>query len=115
MGNKERKRVLCTDSDMAMRHVFSAPAFEIVRCRENIWRLVMATKLAKKEEPKNAEKRQPDYVVRCKQSPESEYWLTIGAGWTAAFKDGSSGISVKINNAPMGWNGDCLLMTPKAE
>lgn len=73
----------------------------------------MATKtVAKKEEPK-VEKRQPDYVVRCKQSPDSEYWLTIGAGWTAKFKDGTEGISLKINSQPVGWNGDCLLMKPK--
>lgn len=67
---------------------------------------------SRKEEPK-ADKRLPDYVVRCKQAADSEFWLTIGAAWTANFKDGSTGISVKINNAPMGWNGDCLLMPPK--
>ena len=73
----------------------------------------MPVKTAKKEE-KVSEKRQPDYVVRCKQSPDSEYWLTIGAGWIAKFKDGSEGISLKINNAPLNWNGDCLAMHPKA-
>jgi len=74
----------------------------------------MAVKTARKEEPK-PEKRQPDYVVRCKQSEGSDYWLTIGAGWVANFKDGSTGISVKINSQPVGWNGDCLLMAPKAQ
>jgi uncharacterized protein (DUF736 family) len=72
----------------------------------------MAIKTGKKMEPKD-EKRQPDYVVRARQSPDSEYWLTIGAAWTANFKDGTTGISVKINNQPIGWNGDCLLMRPK--
>jgi uncharacterized protein (DUF736 family) len=72
----------------------------------------MAIKTGKKIEPKD-EKRQPDYVVRARQSADSEYWLTIGAAWTANFKDGTTGISVKINNQPIGWNGDCLLMRPK--
>lgn len=72
------------------------------------------TKTAPKKEEKT-EKRLPDYIARCKQSSDSEYWITIGAGWTAAFKDGSSGISVKINNAPIGWNGDFLLMPPKEQ
>lgn len=74
-----------------------------------------STKPAAKKEEKPPEKRQPDYVVRAKQSPDSDYWDTIGAGWTANFKDGSTGISVKINRQPIGWNGDCLLMRPKEE
>lgn len=73
----------------------------------------MATKSTPKKDEAKAEKRQPDYIVRCKQAPDSEYWITIGAAWTAKFKDGSEGFSVKINAAPIGWNGDCLLMPPK--
>lgn len=73
----------------------------------------MATKTVKKMQEPKEEKRAPDYVVRARQSPESEFWQTIGAAWIANFKDGSTGISVKINHQPMGWNGDCLLMRPK--
>lgn len=75
----------------------------------------MVAKTASKKEDAKNDKRQPDYVVRAKQSPESEYWLTIGAGWIAKFKDGSEGVSVKINNWPTNWNGDCLLMKPKEQ
>lgn len=69
----------------------------------------------KKQEEKQPEKRQPDFIVRAKQSADSEYWSTIGAAWTANFKDGSTGYSVKINNMPLNWNGDCLLMRPKQD
>jgi uncharacterized protein (DUF736 family) len=64
----------------------------------------------KQEEPKG--KRQPDFVVRAKQSPDSEYWVTIGAAWEADLKDGKKGYSLKINNMPINWNGDALLMPP---
>lgn len=71
----------------------------------------MAFMKKKVEEPPK-EKRQPDFVVRAKQSPDSEYWTTIGAAWQANLKGGVTGYSVKINNMPLNWNGDCLLMPP---
>ena len=73
----------------------------------------MATKVVKKEEPKHVERRQPDWVIRCKQSEDSDYWLTVGAGWVANFKDGTTGVSLKFNNIPLGWTGDALMMKPK--
>jgi hypothetical protein len=67
---------------------------------------------AKKKQEEKAEKRQPDFVIRAKQSPDSEYWVTIGAMWKANLKDNKEGWSIKINNAPMNWNGDALAMEP---
>lgn len=64
-------------------------------------------KPAPKEEP--AEKRQPDFVVRTKVE---EFWQTIGAAWSAQLKDGVVGYSLKLNNLPIGFTGDCLLMPP---
>ena len=39
----------------------------------------------KKVEVKD-EPRKPDFVVRAKQAPDSEYWMNIGVAWS--FKDG---------------------------
>ena len=72
----------------------------------------MALKSVKKEE---VEKKQPVFIARCKQSEDSEYWMTAGAAWEANFKDGSKGYSLKLNNLPVGWNGDLLLMPPKED
>lgn len=71
-------------------------------------------KKAAKDDPK-PEKHQPAFIVRAKQSADSDFWDTIGAAWPANFKDGSTGYSVKINKMPVNWNGDCLLMKPKKE
>ena len=60
------------------------------------------------------EKRKPDLVARCKQSPDSDFWITIGAAWTAKIGDGT-GYSVKLHTVPTHWNGDFLLMPPKEE
>ena len=75
----------------------------------------MATKTAaKKEEPK-VEKRLPDFIIRCRQSADSEYWQNAGAAWEAKFKDGSIGYSIKLNNLPIGFTGDLLMMKPKEQ
>lgn len=68
--------------------------------------------MAQAKGKKEPEKRHPDFIVRAKQAADSEYWVTIGAAWEAKFKDGATGYSVKINNMPVNWNGDCLLMRP---
>ena len=60
------------------------------------------------------EKRKPDLVARCKQSPDSDFWITIGAAWTAKIGDGT-GYSVRLHMIPTNWNGDLLLMPPKEE
>lgn len=72
----------------------------------------MAYAKGKKQEETPPEKRHPDFVVRAKQSPDSEYWITIGAAWEANLKGGQKGYSLKINNMPVNWNGDALLMPP---
>jgi hypothetical protein len=65
-----------------------------------------------KPEERQPDRRQPDFIVRAKQSPDSDYWVTIGAAWSAKFKDGQTGYSVKINNMPINWDGYCLFMKP---
>lgn len=66
---------------------------------------------SKKEEP---EKRKPDLIARAKQSPDSDFWITIGAAWTAKIGD-KEAYSVKLHTAPINWDGDFLLMPPKDE
>ncbi|MFN0219238.1 MAG: hypothetical protein ACKVP4_10525 [Hyphomicrobium sp.] len=79
----------------------------------------MATKpAAKKEDVKKeekVEKRLPDFIIRCRQSASSEYWQNAGAAWEAKFKDGTTGYSIKLNNLPIGFTGDLLMMRPKEQ
>lgn len=61
---------------------------------------------------KGAEKRMPDYICRAKQAPDSEYWLTVGAAWQYANKDGEVCYSVKLNNLPVGFDGSFVMVPP---
>jgi hypothetical protein len=51
----------------------------------------------------------PHYLVRAKQNPDSEFYISLGVGWNA--KDGA--ISVKLHSIPTNWNGDMLLLVQK--
>lgn len=52
--------------------------------------------------------RKPDFVVRAKQSSDSEFWSTIGVGWS--FKDGKPGLSVRLHSVPVMWTGEFLIL-----
>lgn len=69
---------------------------------------MMATKA--KQEVKEPEKRQPDFVCRARQHPDSEYWVTIGAAWS--YRNGEPGYSVKLHTTPTNWDGSFLMMPP---
>lgn len=60
----------------------------------------------------SARGNRPVFNVRAKQSPDSEYMMTIGAVWP--FKEGE-GFVVKLHSMPIGWNGECILVAPKEE
>ena len=68
----------------------------------------MATQ-QKKAQPE-PETRKPDFVVRARQAPDSEYWVTLGVAWS--FKDGKQGFSVKLQTVPTNWDGQFLLLPP---
>ncbi len=68
-------------------------------------------KAVEKTEEVKEEKRRPDFVVRAKQSPQSEFWQTIGAAWSADI-NGKTGYSVKLHLVPTDWDGSFLLMPP---
>lgn len=63
---------------------------------------------------KKDEKRQPDFVCRTKQSPGSDFWVTIGAAWSADI-NGKTGYTVKLHTIPTSWDGSFLLMPPLPE
>lgn len=58
----------------------------------------------------NGNGRQPKYIARAKQAPDSDFMVTIGAAWP--FKEGD-GLVVKLQMTPTKWDGDFILVTPK--
>ena len=83
----------------------------------------MATEI--KAKPKRAESpddsRKPAFVLRARQQQTPEqmrrrdpvYYAQVGAMWRAEWKDKETGemvegFSVKINQAPMNWDGDAV-------
>ena len=69
----------------------------------------------KKPAKAEPEARKPTLIARCKQSPDSDFWVTIGAAWPADLGGGKTGFSVKLHTVPTRWDGDFLLMPPKDE
>ena len=68
-----------------------------------------------------ADSRKPAFVLRARQTQTSEqirrreqpFYQQVGAMWPAEWKDKETGelvngFSVKINQAPIGWDGDCV-------
>lgn len=54
----------------------------------------------------------PQYFARAKQTPDSDFMVTIGAAFP--FNSGD-GFVVKLNLTPTNWNGDFILVPPKAD
>ena len=48
----------------------------------------------KKQAKPEPEARKPTLIARCKQSPDSDFWVTIGAAWPADLGGGKAGFSV---------------------
>jgi len=69
-------------------------------------------KPAVKQEEKKGDK--PALIARAKQSPDSEYWMTIGAAWEFE-KDGKTCLSVRLNSIPTNWDHSFVLMPPLPE
>lgn len=70
--------------------------------------MAFAKKPAKTPEPEA--KRRPEFVIRAKV--KDGVWINIGAMWSAELPGGKPGWSIKINQAPLGWDGDALAMEP---
>ncbi|MDP2367255.1 hypothetical protein [Rhodoferax sp.] len=54
----------------------------------------------------------PQYIARAKQDPEKDFMVTIGAAFP--FNNGD-GFVVKLSMTPTSWNGDFILVPPKAD
>ena len=65
-----------------------------------------------KAEPEKPRGNKPQFIVRAKQAPDSEYMQTIGAAWP--FREGE-GFVVKLHSLPIKWDGDMILVPPKSE
>ena len=73
---------------------------------------VTKAKPAPKQEEKKGEK--PTLIARAKQSPDSDYYMTIGAAWEFT-KDGASCFSVRLTSIPTNWDHSLVLMPPLPE
>ena len=65
--------------------------------------------MARKPEEKPKGNR-PVYNARARQTPDSDFMLTIGAAWP--FEKGD-GLVVKLHTVPINWTGDFILVPPK--
>jgi hypothetical protein len=65
-------------------------------------------KAATKEPEKG---RQPDFVVRARQEPGSEFFVNCGAAWKIEV-NGKEAISLKIQSMPVNSDGSFLLLPP---
>ncbi len=54
----------------------------------------------------------PEFNVRVRQEPDSEYMSTIGAAWP--FKEGK-GYVVKLHSVPINWDGSFVLVPRKED
>jgi hypothetical protein len=77
--------------------------------------------MAKAVRATEADTRKPAFVLRARQTQtpeqirrrEAPFYTQVGAMWPAEWKDKETGemvqgYSVKVNQAPIGWDGDCV-------
>ena len=66
----------------------------------------------KKTPAKEPEKgRQPDFIVRARQSPDSDFFINCGAAWFVEV-NGKQALSLKITAMPVASDGSFLLLPP---
>lgn len=68
-------------------------------------------KKVSKEEVKEESGRKPDYNVRCRQAPGSDYFINAGAAWVVKV-NGKDALSVKLTALPVQFDGSLLLLQP---
>lgn len=56
----------------------------------------------------------PDFIIRAKQSADSEFYLTLGAAWKIEV-NGQEALSLKFNSFPVAWDGSAVALTPKED
>jgi uncharacterized protein (DUF736 family) len=60
--------------------------------------------------PEEKASNRPDYTLRARQGPGSEFFQTIGAAWKKTDKNGKTFFSIRLNSQPVNWNGSCIMV-----
>ncbi|TMJ03429.1 MAG: hypothetical protein E6G97_09840 [Alphaproteobacteria bacterium] len=63
-----------------------------------------------KEEARE-EGKKPDWVIRARQSPGSEHFMTAGVAWNVKVNS-KDALSVKLNALPVNFDGSLLILEP---
>jgi hypothetical protein len=58
--------------------------------------------------------KRPDFTIRARQSPESDFFITVGAAWEIVVGD-KTAYSIKLTSMPINWDGSALMLVPKEE
>ena len=66
----------------------------------------------KKQEPEPDKGKKPDWVIRARQSEDSDFYVSLGSGWSRKNDKGEEFISLVFNTLPAGGLKSCLLMRP---
>lgn len=51
----------------------------------------------------------PEFVARAKVAPDGDQWITIGYAWAYERVRGERGYTVKLDSAPIHWDGSFYL------
>ncbi len=76
--------------------------------------MAFKTKAAPVKEAEVEKGKRPDFVIRSRQSPDSDFFVTIGAAWEVEVK-GEKAFSVRLHTVPTNWDGSCLMLPPLAD
>lgn len=66
------------------------------------------------KEPEKQKGNAPDYVVRARQEPGSDFFVNCGAAWMIEV-NGKPAISLKLTAMPINTDGSFLLLPPKED
>lgn len=72
----------------------------------------MATAVKKKADVEEPKGKKPDWVIRARQEEGSDFYVTLGSGWTRKNDAGQEFISLKFNTVPSAGLSSALLMRP---
>jgi hypothetical protein len=68
-----------------------------------------------KPKPANDDRgKKPDWTVRARTSPESDFFINCGAAWNIEV-NGKEAISLKLQSIPVQTDGSFLLLRPKED
>lgn len=74
----------------------------------------MAFNKSKDKEPEKEKGKRPDWSLRARQEPGSDFFVSCGSGWNIVV-NGKDAISLKITAMPLMTDGSFLLLPPKED